>query len=299
MKRRWKGEGGGASRPLLLPHDEADRIAAGRKTELRRTAHTDKETGVLKPSALKHGLTYEIKASMDEDVRARITIISVTEQPLVAITPDQARAEGHHDKFDRGKASDGVRAQALFADDWMRRHDRTWPLFEEQPCPQCEGHAYRDGERCDAGCDDVGIIMVEATLRPDEILDVFKRRHGHRTVWVITFELAQHLYLHRKTDGGYTADPREALLDAGTVLDPPSPDWARNAEVHRREALRSEDGARVAGLDQLHAAYQAELLRLSLEEGTDISSDLFVIGQRHEKAKQRLSREPGDDAQAA
>lgn len=275
MNRRWKGEGSNTSRPLLVTAQEAKRIAGGRKTQLRRLSRRDKTTGQLKPSGMKPGMTYEVHDAADQPPVARITVTDVVDQKLTDITLEQARAEGH-------------RTRADFADHWMRRHDKTWPLLEEEMCPVCEGTTRLDnGEPCDGGCDEVGTILVEAYLGTERTLEIFKLRHAHRYVWVVTFELAQHLYLHRKTDGGYTADPREALLDAGEVLDPPSPDWAKRSELHRRAALQSTTGARLAGL-RTEEERLAELRALAAERNVDIDSDLKVIRHRNNAIERKI-----------
>lgn len=273
--RRWRGEGTGA-RPLIFAGQDVTRIVEGRKTQLRRLARTDSLTNRLKPCGLRVGSSHDIHTSMQSDPAARVTITAVEAQPLVAIPYADARAEGW-------------RTRGQFAAAWMLRHDPDWPLLEEAPCPECDGFAEIEGERCDAGCDEVGIMMIEVDLTDDEILAVFHARHKERWVWAVTFELAQHLYLHKKTDGGYTANPADALLDAGEVLAAPRPDWAARAEVHRREALQDRDGHRLAGLATAEERL-AELRRLATERDVDIDKDLHYIGHRIDRIEDKVRR---------
>lgn len=158
--RRWKGEGAG-SRPLIFAKDEATKIADGKKTQMRRLARREKLTNGFKPSGLRVGSSHDVQRSMkDEKPLARITVTSVQLQRVTEITFQDARAEGY-------------RTRADFAAAWMLKHDPEWPLLEEDVCPACDGWAEIDGERCHNGCDEVGMVMVEATLSEDDILKVY------------------------------------------------------------------------------------------------------------------------------
>lgn len=279
------------SRPIILPDDQIARIVDGRATELRRLLQTSRETRRPKAPALKTGLTYEIQADSDTEIAGRITITSVAPQQLADLTATDARAEGFTDKFDRGRTSDDTRILAAYADQWMTRRDRTWPPSEttETLCPKCEGHTTVNGVRCDGGCDDVGTIQTPVVPTGEQTLARFHERHGSKWVWVIRFEPCQHLWLHRQSQRGYTSNPADALLEAGTVLDPPSAKWAKNAEEHRLATLRSETGVRLAGLATPEERL-GELRQLFAEHGLDDSTDLQVVGDRLGRIEEKVRR---------
>jgi hypothetical protein len=121
----------------------------------------------------------------------------------------------------------GEKTRAGFAHEWMRHYDQRhgWPPLTEALCPRCDGHAIiKDGAEC-PDCD-TGVILVEE--RPDDttILAMFKRRHGHRLVHVVRFEIDQTIQPRflspssrpRGDEHGYTGTPAMALTDAGEAV---------------------------------------------------------------------------------
>lgn len=288
LSHPWRGEGHPA-RPIILPRTDVQRIANGRKTQLRRLARPEPLTGRLQPCGLKVGSSYDIQRGiLDDDPAARIVITAVVAQKLTDITTDSARAEGYHDKYDRGDLNSGIRARAMFAADWMLKHDRHWPLLEEAPCDACDGFAEIDGERCTAGCDELGITMIPARFTDEQILRIFEARHARRWVWVVTFELAQHLYLHKLSHRGYTANHSEALIDAGEVLGEPSDSWRQRARERQLEALRDRDGARLAGL-RTDEERLSELLAIAAENGIDVGRHKKVIRHRLDAIEREIT----------
>jgi len=234
---------------------------------------------------MKPGSAYEVQHRPDDDPACRIVITTVRSESVTAITPADATAEGYADKYARD--SPGQRVRAMFAVDWMDRHDNAWPLLEEQPCPTCDGFSEVDGQDC-RDCDEVGIAMLPATLSDDDVLKVFEARHSTRMVWVVSFELVQALYLHKQSQRGYTANPHEGVVDAGVVLGAPSKHWQENAERHRQDALRDHDGARLAGLSTPQERL-AETLRLAQERGLDTRDDLRAHERTTEKSAERTA----------
>lgn len=260
--------------PLVLSPEDARRVAAGRKTQLRRLARRDALTGRMRHSmTLEPGATFDIQAGAASMVDphpepvASIIVVAVREQLLADVTVDEARLEGWQ-------------SLAEFADAWMHRHDRGWPLLEEQLCPGCRGEASIDGVRCQAGCDDVGTVMAPAGLEPDQALDVFRRVHGGRLVRVVEFQLEQQRFLHRRSDALYTADPREALADAGEAVDRVTLDGYAKSNRAAHATGQRRDLAEATTLEELRA--------LAREQGIiDVRELRRAEDRRLHRARQR------------
>lgn len=259
---------------IVMAPEEARRVVAGRKTQLRRLAQRDPLTGRMRHSmTLEPGATFDIQATVAtvEDPHpapvASIAVLAVREQLLRDITVEEAKAEGW-------------RSLAEFADAWMARHDRAWPLLEEQMCGTCRGQAIVDGERCPAGCDDVGVIQTPVGVEDDQVVDVFARVHGGRLVRVVEFQLEQHRFLHRRSDALYTADPRQALQGAGEAVD------QATLECY---AKTNRDAFANAQLRHLDETLQLEELRaLAREQGIADARDLRRAEDRRlYRARQR------------
>jgi hypothetical protein len=255
---------------LVLSREEAQRVAARRKTQLRRLARTDPLTGRMRHSmTMEPGAIFDVypgAAAGEARPVCAIEVVAVREQQLGAVTFEEAKAEGW-------------RTRAEFADHWMARHDRRWPLLEEQPCPTCEGWGTVDGVRCSAGCDDVGAVMAPAELDDDQVLDVFVRVHGERLVRVVEFAVEPHRYLHRQSDALYTSDPRQALPDSGEAVD------AATLERYARE----NRAAHAAGQHRrLAEALEVEQLRaLARDQGIDVRELRRAEERRLLRSRQR------------
>lgn len=230
--------------------------------------------------------------NLPEVPEVRIQITNVNRERLGDLTTETARAEGYK----------GNHPLADFQHDWMVRHDPGYPPETEALCPNCAGHTQYEnhqGETVDCEeCDEVGTILVPTRPDPETIIARFQHRHAHHLVYALQFthQADISLWLHRRPGHPATTSIGEALDPDAPLLGEPSRQWREKAEQRRKNALRDRDGARLAGLDRLHAAYQAELHRLALEDGSDASRDARVIGDRHEKAKRRLSNDEHEEA---
>lgn len=228
----------------------------------------------------------------DEVEEVRVQVTGVRRDTLQNLTTATVNAEGYR----------GDTALSDFMHAWMVRHDPGYPPNAEALCLVCEGHKHyenHDGEtiECDQ-CDEVGTIQIPARPTREQVITRFERRHAHHLVYVVAFthqaDVSQ--WLHRRPGHPPTTSIGEALDPDAPLLGPPSKQWREKSEQRRRDALRDRDGARLAGLDTLHAAYQAELLRLAVETDTheQVRGAAHTVRQQHERARQRLTDDDQD-----
>lgn len=184
---------------MILRPDLARAVARGTKTQLRRRTIIDPLTRHPKPCTFAVGETHPIVASnanSNDEPLANIVITSAHLQVLADIS------------FPRDVHAEGFRTTADFARFWMTVYDSAWPPTEERLCPRCHGHAEVDDVAC--GRCEIGVIDVPVDLPDDQVVQLWRARHGTRQVWVVTFELDERRLLHRQLHKGYTCDPAQA-----------------------------------------------------------------------------------------
>lgn len=133
----------------------------------------------------------------------------------------------------------GCKTRTELAREWMRHTDKNWPPTVEDLCTRCAGHntmtvewtnpitnvTYVTTMDC-PHCDEVGTVRVPSFPTGHEILKRFRRKYGHRQVYLVHFALdgvEHHRLLSpagrpRGDDLGYTENPSDAIEDAGEAV---------------------------------------------------------------------------------
>lgn len=206
---------------MIFTKDEARRIAAGRQTMILTPIALDPLTRRPKPSwarRFKIGEDLAVatmskaearRKQLDEEV-CRILITEIVTVRLADLDLAAARALGH-------------RTTAEMAADWMDRRDPEWPPLEEALCEHCDGNAeLPDGEPCPNQACDFGAELVPADWPDDQIVQIFRQRHGQREMWAIHFvvpaELPRLLATPR-AERAYTTKSGESLLGEPEAVD--------------------------------------------------------------------------------
>lgn len=194
---------------MIFTKREASLIRRGKQTSVLAPARKDDLTGRYRPpSRFRVGTDIAVQPGAGLDEVCRVLVSGITLRKLGDLDFLAAR-------------SLGFRTQAEMAADWMDRHDDRWPLLEEDICPVCDGHTTVDGEPCPGDCDEVGIVMVPASLLDEQVLDIFRSKHGHKPVWLVTFELPAELprFLANHSERGYTTRTFDALPGEAEAVD--------------------------------------------------------------------------------
>lgn len=151
----------------------------------------------------------------------------------------------------------GYRTRALFANDWMTRHDPDWPPLVEELCPACDGFGEVDGEPCDNTECDLGVVMVPAMVEDDMVLERFKT-FATTTVHAVHFQpdTTEHPRLLSPTgrprgdELGYTEVTD--TLEAGEAVDEKTQrGFVLDAHENRRRAAHIATGHERAELARL------------------------------------------------
>lgn len=193
---------------MIFTKREASQIRRGKQTTLLAPAKRDDLTGRYRPpTRFRTGADIAVQpgAGLDETCRILISgmaLLKLGDLDFLAVR------------------SLGFRTQAEMAGDWMDRHDSQWPLQEEAICETCEGHAVMDdGDDC-PDCE-FGVVQIDATIPDEQTLEIFRRRHGHKPVWVVSFdlppEIPRHLAAH--SERGYTTRTFDALPHEQEAID--------------------------------------------------------------------------------
>lgn len=204
---------------MIFTKEEAQRIAAGRKTLLLANIVTEPLTGLPRPlTRYKVGEDFGVasmsraqarRLEQDEEL-CRVLVTSIDRIRLADLDFKEARAMGY-------------RTTAAMAADWMLRYDPQWPPLEEALCDVCDGDAQlEDGSPCPNRDCDYGAELVLATWPDSEITAAFYTRHGQREVWAVRFEIPAELprlLALPRADRAYTTKPGEAIVGEPEAVD--------------------------------------------------------------------------------
>lgn len=218
---------------MIFTKRETGRICRGTQTATLVAARKDTTTGLYRPPRnFRVGSDLAVQPGARQDEACRIV---VTRHTLLTLGDLDFLAARHL----------GFKTQAEMAADWMDRYDPAWPLQEEAICETCDGHAVmKDGDDC-PDCE-FGVVQIDATLPDEQTLEIFRRKHGHKPVWLVSFELPADLprYLANHSEHGYTTRTFDAMpLESEAVDEVTQKRFSKRARASQAER-EAEDAER-------------------------------------------------------